>query len=379
MKLCCLKRLIKINSLKILQIIQRSQLRGAELFACQLSEELQKQGHQVDMLVLFGKKSDVFKFDLPFYYLEANERKRWWDIGSYKKLSSIICNGKYDIVQANAGDTLKYASLSKKIYGWKAKFVFRNANKISGFLTSRFKKSINTWLMKEVDCVASVSEECTIDFKNTFPFLKDKTECLPIGVNLNNPTPYHSLNEIGIMGNGPFILHIGGFMPEKNHKGLIRIFSELSKEIPNAKLLLVGEGKLKTEIEIFVKEMQLEKKVVFLGRRSDVQQIMSCCQVLVLPSLIEGLPGVILESFVNKLPVVAYDVGGIKEVVIDKKTGWILAKNDELGFLNSLKECFSVSTEMIKENAYLLVTQNYSNENISKRFLKFYSKMITIN
>ncbi len=84
-----------INALKILQIIQRSQLRGAELFACQLSEELQKQGHQVDVLVLFGKKSDVFKFDLPFFYLEADEKKRWWDFSSYKKLSLFIKKGKY--------------------------------------------------------------------------------------------------------------------------------------------------------------------------------------------------------------------------------------------------------------------------------------------
>ena len=85
-----------INALKILQIIQRSQLRGAELFACQLSEELQKHGHQVDVLVLFGKESDIFKFDLPFFYLEAYEKKRWWDFRSYKKLSLFIKKGKYE-------------------------------------------------------------------------------------------------------------------------------------------------------------------------------------------------------------------------------------------------------------------------------------------
>lgn len=362
--------------MKILQIIQRSQLRGAEIFACQLSDELQKQGHQVDVLVLFGKRTDVFKFELPFYYLEANEQKRWWDFNSYKKISKLIEKEKYDIVQANAGDTLKYLSLSKKIYGWKAKFVFRNANKISGFLNNNLKKTLNTWLMKEVDSVASVSEECTIDFKDTFPFIGNRIECLPIGVDLNSPKPYHSLNEIGISGEGPFILHVGGFMPEKNHKGLIRIFSNLIQEIPNAKLLLIGEGKLKAEIEALVIQLKLSQNVVFLGRRNDVQQIMSCCQVLVLPSLIEGLPGVILESFINKLPVVAYDVGGIKEVVIHKKTGWLVDKNNETVFLEAIKESISLPTETIKKNAYSLITQDYSNQSIAKRFLEFYLKTI---
>ncbi len=362
--------------MKILQIIQRSQLRGAELFACQLSEELQKQGHQVDVLVLFGKRTDIFKFELPFYYLEANEKKRWWDFKTYKKLSLFIKNGEYDIVQANAGDTLKYASLSKKLYRWKAKLVFRNANKISGFLTNRFKKNLNTWLMQEVDCVASVSEECTSDFKKMFPFINNRIECLPIGVDLSSPKSYNSLNEIGISGDGPFILHVGGFMPEKNHRGLIRIFSKLIQEIPNAKLLLIGEGKLKIATEELVSQKRLSQHVIFLGRRNDVQQIMSCCQVLVLPSLIEGLPGVILESFVNKLPVVAYDVGGIKEIVINKKTGWLVDENKELEFLEAIKESLSVPAQTTRENAFKLVTQDYSNQNIAKRFLEFYLKAI---
>ena len=148
------------------------------------------------------------------------------------------------------------------------------------------------------------------------------------------------------------------------------------KEIPNAKLLLIGEGKLKSEVEALVSQMKLSQNVVFLGRRSDVQQIMSCCQVLVLPSLIEGLPGVILESFVNKLPVVAYNVGGIKEVVIDKKTGWLVAVNNENSFLIALKESLFLPTEEIKENGYSLATQNYSNITISKQFLEFYKNAL---
>jgi glycosyltransferase involved in cell wall biosynthesis len=230
--------------------------------------------------------------------------------------------------------------------------------------------------MQEVDFVASVSEECTSDFKKIFPFIHNRIECLPIGVDLNSPNPYNSLNEIGISDDGPFILHVGGFMPEKNHKGLIRIFSNLIQEIPNAKLLLIGEGKLKTAIEALVSAMKLSQNVIFLGRRSDVQQIMSCCQVLVLPSLIEGLPGVILESFVNKLPVVAYNVGGIKEVVVDQKTGWLVDADNETEFLKALKESLAAPTETIKENGYSLVTQNYSNESIAKRFLDFYLKAL---
>ena len=83
--------------MKILQIIQRSQLRGAEIFACQLSEQLQQMGHEVHMLVLFGKPSQLFDFPQPFHFLEADEKKRWWDLAGYKKLSQFIKNGHYDL------------------------------------------------------------------------------------------------------------------------------------------------------------------------------------------------------------------------------------------------------------------------------------------
>jgi glycosyltransferase involved in cell wall biosynthesis len=168
---------------------------------------------------------------------------------------------------------------------------------------------------------------------------------------------------------------VGGFMPEKNHKGLIRIFSNLIQEIPNAKLLLIGEGKLKTEIVALVSQMELSQNVVFLGRRSDVQQIMSCCQVLVLPSLIEGLPGVILESFVNKLPVVAYNVGGINEVVVDQKTGYLVAVNDESSFLNSLKNVLITDTNLMINQAFELVKDNYRIDFIAKKFENAYTKL----
>jgi glycosyltransferase involved in cell wall biosynthesis len=362
--------------LKILQIIQRSQLRGAEIFACQLSETLQSQGHEVDVLILFGAPSDVFTFPLNFIFLNADEKKRWWDFTNYKRLNAIIRNGEYDIVQANAGDTLKYASLSKKMFRWKAKLVFRNANKISDFINSGLKKTINRWLMKEVSSVASVSKECMLDFQRVYSGFDHRIACLPIGVKIETTIPYSSLAAIGINGVGPFLLHVAGFMPEKNHVGLISIFTQMLESHPESKLLLIGEGKLKTKIQNLVNEYALDKKVFFLGKRDDVLRIMPCCDALLLPSLTEGLPGVILESFLSGLPVVAYDTGGIKEVVVSQQTGWLVPLRDEKQFLEAIKQALSYKYESIKSNAYALVSNEYDIQTITKHFVGFYEKTI---
>jgi len=184
------------------------------------------------------------------------------------------------------------------------------------------------------------------------------------------------LAAIGINGVGPFLLHVAGFMPEKNHVGLISIFTQMLESHPESKLLLIGEGKLKTKIQNLVNEYALDKKVFFLGKRDDVLRIMPCCDALLLPSLTEGLPGVILESFLSGLPVVAYDTGGIKEVVVSQQTGWLVPLRDEKQFLEAIKQALSYKYESIKSNAYALVSNEYDIQTITKHFVGFYEKTI---
>lgn len=298
-------------------------------------------------------------------------------MGKYQQLSQIIQIGQYDLVQANAGDTLKYAALSKKIFGFRSMLVFRNANKISGFLNGWIKKTINRFLMGEVDFVASVSQECMMDFQSVYPSFNNNIACLPIGVKPNTSVPYNGLKDIGIESNGPLLLHVAGFMPEKNHEGLIRIFHQVVSRFPGVKLLLVGEGRLQPRVLSLVQSLQLENNVVFLGRRKDVLKIMGCCQTLVLPSLIEGLPAVILEAFENKLPVVAYDTGGIREVVVPDKTGYLLTIGDEDGFADAVVNCLSSDNTALVDRAHQLIYERYSIQRVAADFEKCYSQLLS--
>ena len=96
--------------------------------------------------------------------------------------------------------------------------------------------------------------------------------------------------------------HVGRFSRQKNHSFLIRIFSELVKMRPNALLLLVGEGEIKDKIERQVMELGLKNNVVFLGNRSDVNELYQAMDVFVMPSIFEGLPVVGVEAQANGLP-----------------------------------------------------------------------------
>lgn len=101
--------------------------------------------------------------------------------------------------------------------------------------------------------------------------------------------------------------HVGRFMKQKNHEFLIDIFNEVLKQKENTRLLLIGDGKLKLQIEEKVKKLGIEKAVIFLGNRNDVPDLYNAMDVFVLPSLYEGLPVVGVEVQANGLSFICSD------------------------------------------------------------------------
>lgn len=108
-------------------------------------------------------------------------------------------------------------------------------------------------------------------------------------------------NELNISNRDIIIGHVGGFRAQKNHEFLIDIFKELSCRDQKYKLVLVGDGDLKRDIEKKVEELNLSSRVFFLGTREDIPEIMSAFDLFLLPSLYEGLPVVGIEAQANGL------------------------------------------------------------------------------
>ena len=134
------------------------------------------------------------------------------------------------------------------------------------------------------------------------------------------------------LGASDFVfLNVGMFKTEqKGQKYLIEAFDKLLGERPgeNIKLLLVGEGSLKSELETAVKSKGLSDKIIFAGLQTELHGFYQASDVFVLSSLWEGCPNVLLEAMINKLPVVAAKVGGVGEMVEHLKTGYLVSAKD---------------------------------------------------
>ncbi|ELC8400769.1 glycosyltransferase family 1 protein [Clostridium perfringens] len=112
--------------------------------------------------------------------------------------------------------------------------------------------------------------------------------------------------DLGIL-NKFVVGHVGRLSYQKNHKFLIEVFSELIKKEPNSILLLIGVGEKKEEIKKQVNDLGLSNKVIFLGNRSDVNELYQAMDVFVMPSFFEGVPVVGIEAQFANLPCVFSD------------------------------------------------------------------------
>jgi len=128
----------------------------------------------------------------------------------------------------------------------------------------------------------------------------------------------------------------------KGHDVLIEAFTELAKEMPRAKLLIVGEGPQRPKLEKLAKEGSLQGKIVLTGHRTDVANLMRIMNVCVLPSLKnEATSQVLPQAMLVGTPVVSSSAGGLTEVVEDGVRGRVVPPGDSIALAHALRAVFA--------------------------------------
>jgi sugar transferase (PEP-CTERM/EpsH1 system associated) len=120
---------------------------------------------------------------------------------------------------------------------------------------------------------------------------------------------------------------VGRLDPVKDQAGLVRAFARLAGSHPRARLLVVGDGPCRRELEALAEKL-VPGRVVFTGERSDIPTLLQSIDVFVLPSLGEGISNTLLEAMATGLPIVATRVGGNPELVEDGVNGTLVARRD---------------------------------------------------
>lgn len=147
--------------------------------------------------------------------------------------------------------------------------------------------------------------------------------------------------------NNIVIGHTGKFTDQKNHEFIIDIFKEIYDKNNNFRLILVGEGELEEQIKEKVKEMKIEKAVIFLGKRVDINNILQGIDVFLFPSKYEGLPVSLIEAQASGLKCIVSDIVS-NEVKITNLVSFISLKEKPLIWASKILEEYNY----VRENKY---------------------------
>jgi len=140
----------------------------------------------------------------------------------------------------------------------------------------------------------------------------------------------------------------------------------------------VGDGQLRKKIEVRIKQLKLEGCIILMGWRNDIPRILSGLDVLVLTSLWEGLPIVVLEAIAAGVALLATDTGGIKEVVINGKTGYLAAPHDIRGMQDRLGELLSSAKkreEFVRQARLVIEAEEFLLDSMFKNTNQLYSNL----
>jgi len=122
---------------------------------------------------------------------------------------------------------------------------------------------------------------------------------------------------LGLPPTGPIAMQVAVFRKEKNQAGALDAMARVRERIPDAQLVFVGNGPTRSSVEAHAKKLDAPEWAHFLGERSDVPALLSLADLMLLPSISDAMPMTVLEAMALGVPVLASDVGDVKEVLGD--------------------------------------------------------------
>jgi glycosyltransferase involved in cell wall biosynthesis len=190
--------------------------------------------------------------------------------------------------------------------------------------------------------------------------------------------PVDLQTEFGLPREARVLVAAGRLSPEKGHRDLLEAMQLLLDLRPPPYLVVVGDGIEAAALRRQAASSGLQDRVVFAGFRRDVLGLLAGADVVVNPSLTEGLPNVILEAFSVKTPVVATDVGGVKELVIPGETGWLTPAADPAALARAIREALQDGRRAcaLGTNGWRHVSTHFSFSGHAERLTGIYCELL---
>lgn len=304
--------------IRVMQINQGEKFGGVSAMLYQLYLNIDREKIQFDFVAPKRSSFSIYKNEIEnmggrIFELKADgnifvRKYRFW-----KRLKRHIDTNKYEIVHINSGSILfnvQCAWIAKKCGVRKIIVHSHNAGTNNGMKRKIMRITRGFLEIGTTDFFACSHKAAEYMFIKK-RVKEKKYQIINNGVDTDrfvfDPDIREAYRREMNIENKQVILHTGRFSQQKNHAFLLKILKKYVELYPKTVLLLAGAGELENDIKSMITDMKLEKNVKMLGLRQDIPSLMSASDVLVLPSLFEGLPVVGIEAQANGLPCIFSD------------------------------------------------------------------------
>jgi N-acetyl-alpha-D-glucosaminyl L-malate synthase BshA len=235
---------------------------------------------------------------------------------------------------------------------------------------------ITRFSIESSDCVTAVSEFLRARTEESFQTTK-QIEVIPnfVDVSKFRPDGASVAKELFCPSGQPLIIHASNFRPVKNIAGVLRVFSRVRAEL-DCRLVMIGDGPERLPAEKLCGQLGVEDDVLFLGNQECIERVLPLADILLLPSEHESFGLICLEAMSCGVPVVATNVGGVKEVVEHGETGFLHDPYDIESMAASVLELLRDDDRRsaFGETARRVATEQFEVSSVVKKYVELYER-----
>ena len=279
---------------------------------------------------------------VPLHYVPKTKRV---DFSTMQKFARIIETESIDIVNAQHFMPTFYAYYGCKLASKKALVYTAHSKWEIEDIPLKWRVA-GGYLLRRIDASVGVAPDVSRAIRSVFKTKASKTVTIENGVDIDAFTPRKNAvglrTQLGLTERDTVIGIVGNLKAVKNHLLLLQAFARVAEELENVKLLIVGRGSMgesddtEDDVRLFVNNHRLTERVLFLGYRTDIPELLQVMDVFCLTSLREGLPIGLMEAMATGLPVVGTNVEGIRDVITPNVDGILVELGDVTELRNAL-------------------------------------------
>ena len=351
-----------------------------------LSEAIRSQGIPVE--VLPERKHSVFSV-IPY----INEM-----VNYYQQLQHLVEKYQIDVIQTHLLRSMDFlVLLLRKSHGPRVYWTFHNSlfdlredhlvKHRWSLKIKRFSHHVLYWLgSKRVDGIIAVSQDVKTAIMDTMVGIPNNKitiirNCVDFQRYKRNIDRQKAREVIGFTEENMIGVVVATFKKQKGHRFLVEAVSSLVQKYPEFRVLFVGDGELRSEMENLVDELGLKGVIHFLGTRSDIPSILAASDLFILPSLWEGLPMALIEAMASGLPVVATRVSGTSEVMVDGKSGILVEPGVSKALASAIQKMLE-NPEKTREMGIFArdrVEDLFSAKTQASEYIELFNRNISLN